>query len=38
LFLLRPGTVEAANAEEAIAKGAKEFKQPKERLMAVKRS
>jgi hypothetical protein len=32
------GDVEAASEAEAIAKGAEEFKQPKERLMAVKRA
>lgn len=31
------GDVEAASEAEAIAKGAEEFKQPKERLMAVRR-
>ncbi len=31
------GDVEAASETEAIAKGAEEFKQPKERLMAVRR-
>jgi hypothetical protein len=31
------GDVEAAGEAEAIAKGAEEFKQPKERLMAVRR-
>jgi hypothetical protein len=31
------GEVEAASEKEAIAKGAEEFKQPKERLMAVRR-
>jgi len=31
------GDVEAATEAEAIAKGAEEFKQPGERLMAVKR-
>ena len=32
------GDVEAASEAEALAKGAEEFKQPKERLMAVKRA
>ncbi len=32
------GTVEAASEAEAIAKGTEEFKQPKERLMAVRRT
>lgn len=32
------GDVEAASEAEAIAKGAEEFNQPKERLMAVKRA
>jgi hypothetical protein len=32
------GTVEAARPKEAIAEGAEKFKQPKERLMAVRRS
>jgi hypothetical protein len=32
------GTVEAATPREAIADGAEKFKQPKERLMAVRRS
>jgi hypothetical protein len=32
------GDVEATSEAEAIAKGAEEFKQPKERLMAVKRA
>ncbi len=31
------GTVEAATPKEAIAEGAEKFKQPKERLMAVRR-
>jgi hypothetical protein len=31
------GDVEATSEAEAIAKGAEEFKQPRERLMAVKR-
>ncbi len=31
------GDLEAASEAEAIAKGAEEFKQPKERLMAVRR-
>jgi len=31
------GDVEAASEAEAIAKGAEEFNQPKERLMAVRR-
>jgi len=31
------GTVEAATPEEAFAKGAEKFNQPKERLMAVRR-
>jgi hypothetical protein len=31
------GDVEAASEAEAITKGAEEFKQPKERLMAVSR-
>jgi hypothetical protein len=31
------GDVEASTEAEAIAKGAEEFKQPKERLMAVRR-
>jgi len=30
------GTVEAATPEEAFAEGAEKFKQPKERLMAVR--
>jgi len=32
------GDVEATSEAEAIAKGAEEFKQPKERLMAVRRA
>ena len=32
------GTVEAATPEEAFAEGAEKFNQPKERLMAVRRS
>jgi hypothetical protein len=31
------GDVEAVSEAEAVAKGAEEFKQPKERLMAVRR-
>jgi hypothetical protein len=33
----RLGEVEAASEKEAIAKGAEEFEQPKERSMAVRR-
>jgi hypothetical protein len=32
------GDLEAATETEAIAKGTEEFRQPKERLMAVKRA